>query len=124
MVRMWRRRRRLYRSPASTRSCSRNEDAGARKRSANDTVTSQKTTLLPDGTGNWQVSETGKLLPGKKAKRAHGGAGLPPDGEGKLAEVSHTVSKESENAPVKSAITWRLIPRCTGLARDGSLHLV
>ena len=82
-----------------------------RERSANDTVTSQKTTLLPDGTGNWQESETRQATTRQDGKERTTEERISrPDGEGKLSEVSRTVSKDSENAPGKSATPWKLIP--------------
>lgn len=97
-----------------------------RKRSANDTVTSQKTTLLPDGTGNWQVSETRQATTRQEGKESTTEERVSrPDGEGKLAEVSHTVSKESENAPGEKRNTVETYSAdVPGSARDGSLHLV
>src|ERR1019366_4558204 len=76
-----------------------------RQRGPNDTVESQKTTLLPDGTGNWQVSEIRQATTRQEGK----GKGKSEDGsteerisrrnsEGKLAEVSRTLSNESESA--------------------------
>jgi hypothetical protein len=97
-----------------------------RERSANDTVTSQKTTSLADGTGNWQVSETRQATTRQDGKeRTTDERVSRPDGEGKLAEVSHTVSKESENAPGERHNTVETYSvDVPGAARDGSLHLV
>jgi hypothetical protein len=97
-----------------------------RERSANDTVTSQKTTLLPDGTGNWQVSETRQATTRQEGKESTTEERVSrPDGEGKLAEVSHTVDKESENAPGEKRNTVETYSvDVPGSARDGSLHLV
>jgi hypothetical protein len=48
-----------------------------------------------------------------------------PDSEGKLGEVSRTVSKESENAPGEKRNTVETYSvDVPGSARDGSLHLV
>jgi hypothetical protein len=48
-----------------------------------------------------------------------------PDSEGKLGEVSRTVSKESESAPgVKRNTVETYSVDVPGSARDGSLHLV
>jgi hypothetical protein len=97
-----------------------------RERSANDTVTSQKTTLLPDGTGNWQVSETRQATTRQDGKDSTTEERVSrPDGEGKLAEVSHTVRKESENSPGEKRNTEETYSvDVPGSARDGSLHLV
>ena len=70
-----------------------------RTRGANDTVESQKTTLVPDGAGNWQVDEV------KRAKISQDGKNRSieervsrPDSDGKLTDISRTVTKESEGA--------------------------
>jgi hypothetical protein len=97
-----------------------------RERSANDTVTSQKTTLLPDGTGNWQVSETRQATTRQDGiQRTTEERISRPDAEGKLGEVSRTVSKDSENAPGEKRNTVETYSvDVPGSARDGSLHLV
>jgi hypothetical protein len=97
-----------------------------RERSANDTVTSQKTTSLPDGTGNWQVSETRQATTRQDGKeRTTEERVSRPDAEGKLGEVSRSVSKESENAPGEKRNTVETYSvDVPGSARDGSLHLV
>src|ERR1700674_4404033 len=75
-----------------------------RQRGANDTVESQKTTSVPDGAGTWRGSEirqattrqegTGKSENGSTEERIS-----RRDSEGKLREVSRTVSNESESSP-------------------------
>jgi len=97
-----------------------------RERSANDTVTSQKTTSLADGTGNWQVSETRQATIRQDGKdRTTEERVSRPDGEGKLAEISHTVSKDSENAPGEKRNTVETYSvDVPGSTRDGNLHLV
>jgi hypothetical protein len=96
------------------------------ERSANDTVVSQKTTLLPDGTGNWQVSETRQATTRQEGKdRTTEERISRPDAEGKLGEISRTVSKESENAPGEKRNTVETYSvDVPGSPRDGSLHLV
>jgi hypothetical protein len=96
-----------------------------RQQGANDTVASQKTTLLPDLNGNWQVSEV------KQATTKQDGTNRSteervsrPDAEGKLSEVSRTVSKESESSGEKSSTVESFSVDVPGAARDGSLHLV
>jgi len=97
-----------------------------REQGANDTVQSQKTTLLPDGSGNWQVSETRHATTtqdGKTRSTEERVSRLDPDG--KLAEVSRTVTKEAEGAPgEKTGTTEVYSVDVPGSARDGSLHLV
>jgi hypothetical protein len=97
-----------------------------RERDANDTVTSQKTTSLADGTGNWQVSETRQATTRQDGKeRTTEERVSRPDAEGKLGEVSRTVSKDSENAPGEKHNTVETYSvDVPGSARDGSLHLV
>ncbi len=97
-----------------------------RKRGANDTVESQKTTLLPDGAGNWQTSEIRQAITRQEGKnRSTEERVSRPDSEGKLGEVSRTVSKESESAPGEKRNTVETYSvDVAGSARDGSLHLV
>jgi hypothetical protein len=96
-----------------------------RERAAN-TVESQKTTLLPDGNGNWQVSETRHDITRQDGKnRSTEERVSRPDPEGKLAEISRTVSKESETASgEKHNTTETYSVDVPGSSRDGSLHLV
>jgi hypothetical protein len=97
-----------------------------RQRSANDTVVSQKTTSLADGTGNWQVSEIRQATSRQEGKeRTTEERVSRPDAEGKLLEISRTVSKASENAPGEKRDTVETYSvDVPGSARDGSLHLV
>jgi len=97
-----------------------------RERSANDTVVSQKTTSLADGTGNWQVSEIRQATSRQAGKeRTTEERVSRPDAEGRLLEISRTVSKESENAPGEKRDTVETYSvDVPGSARDGSLHLV
>jgi len=97
-----------------------------RKRSANNTIESQTTTLLPDGAGNWQVSEVRQATTRQEGtNRTTEERVSRLDFEGELGEVSHIVSKESEStsgAKRSSVETYSIdVP---GTTRDGSLHLV
>src|ERR1700675_5161529 len=99
-----------------------------RQRGANDTVESQKTTLLPDGAGNWQVSEIRQATSTKKGSTKSNSTEeriSRRDAEGKLGQVSRTVSSESESAPGEKRDTIETysvdVPGSVG---DGSLHLV
>ncbi len=97
------------------------------KQGANDTVESQKTTLLPDGAGNWQVSEVRQVTtrPEGKNRSTSEDRVSRADSEGKLNEVSRTVSKESESAPGEKRDTVETYSvDLPGSPRDGSLHLV
>jgi hypothetical protein len=97
-----------------------------REQGANETVKSQKTTLLPDASGNWQVNETQHSLTrkdGKNSTTEERISRLDPDG--KLNEVSRTVTKESETAPGENSGTVETYSvDVPGSARDGSMHLV
>jgi len=97
-----------------------------RERRANDSVESQETTSLPDGSGNWQVSETRHATTKQEGKNTSTEKRVSRlDSEGKLSEVSRTVSKEFEGASgEKSATTEVYSVDVPGSARDGSLHLV
>jgi hypothetical protein len=97
-----------------------------RQQGANNTVDSQKTTMLPDGSGNWQVSETRHTTikqQGTNSTTEERVSRLDPNG--KLSEVSRTVSQESESAPGEKRNTTEVYSvDVPGSARDGSLHLV
>lgn len=96
-----------------------------RQEGANDTVASQKTTLLPDLNGNWQVSEVKQATTRQDGKnRSTEDRVSRPDADGKLSEVSRTVSKESEGSGEKSGTVERYSVDVPGAGRDGSLHLV
>ncbi len=97
-----------------------------RTRGANDAVESQKTTLLPDGAGNWQVGEIRQATIRQEGKnRSTEERVSRPDSEGKLGEVSRTVGKESESASGEKRNTVETYSiDVPGAAQDGSLHLV
>jgi len=96
------------------------------KRSGDHTVEVQKTTLLLDGAGNWQVGEIRQATIRQEGKNGSTEERVSrPDSEGKLGEVSRTVSEESESASGEmrnTAETYSVDVR--GSAPDGSLHLV
>jgi hypothetical protein len=97
-----------------------------REQGANDDVVSQKTTLLPDGAGNWQVSETRQATTTRDGtNRSVEERVSRPDAEGKLSEISRTVIKESKNASGEKRSTVDTYSvDVPGSAQDGSLHLV
>jgi len=97
-----------------------------RRRGANDTVESQKTTLLPDGAGNWQVSETRQATARQEGKGGSTEERISRrDSEGKLGEVSRTLSNQSESASGEKRNTVETYSvNVPGSAGDGSLHLV
>jgi hypothetical protein len=97
-----------------------------RKRGANDTLESQKTTLLADGAGNWQLSEIRHSTTRQDNNtRSTEERVFRRDAEGKLSEVSRVVSKDSESSSTgkrETVETYSLdVP---GVTRDGNLHLV
>jgi hypothetical protein len=87
----------------------------------------QKTTLLPDGAGNWQVYElkesTITIKEYAKGSTTEETVSRPAV-DGKLSVASYSIAKESENGPggrQDSVETYSTdIP---GLASDGNLHL-
>jgi len=97
-----------------------------RKRAANDTVNTDKTTWLPDVNGKWQVSEV------RQATTRQGGTNRTTeervsqlDSEGKLGEVSHVVSQESESVSgEKRSVVETYSIDVPGTTRDGSPHLI
>jgi hypothetical protein len=97
-----------------------------RNRGANDTVESQKVTLLPDGAGNWQVSEIRQATIRQEGENRSSEERVSrPDSEGKVGEVSRTLSKESGGASGERHNTVENYSLdVPGSARDGSLHLV
>jgi hypothetical protein len=97
-----------------------------RERGANETVEYQKTTLLPDGAGNWQVSKIRQATARQEGKNSSTEERVSrPDSEGKLGEVSRTVSKESESASGEKRNTLETYSvDLPGSAPDGSLHLI
>lgn len=97
-----------------------------RKRGPNDTIESQITTRLLDGSGNWQVSE---IRQNTITQAPNNGSteesvfGL--DSGGRLGEVSRRVSKESESRfGEKVYVVETYSVNVPGRALDGNLHLV
>jgi hypothetical protein len=97
-----------------------------RERGANGTVDSQKTTLVPDSSGNWQVGEIRKLTTTQQGEnRSTEERVSVPDSEGKLGEVSRTVTKEESGAAGEKRNTVETYStNVPGAVGDGSLHLV
>jgi len=89
------------------------------------TVDSQKTTLLPDGNGNWKVGEI------KETKTQEQGGNRTteekvsrPDADGKLSEISRKVSNENASGGEKKSTEDDYSLDVPGSAEDGGLHLV
>jgi len=97
-----------------------------RNRGANDTVESKKTTLLPDSSGHWQVSEIRQVTTRQEGQyRSSEERVSRLDSEGKLGEVSRSVSKESESASGEKRNTLETYSvDVPGSSRDGSAHLI
>jgi hypothetical protein len=97
-----------------------------RKRNANDTVQSEKSTLLLDGGGRWQVNESRQTT-----SRREGDGWITEerisrlDAEGKLSEISRMVTKEPETSTGEKRNTVETYSiDVPGTARDGHLHMV
>ena len=97
-----------------------------RKRAANDTVETEKTTWLPDGNGKWQVSEVREATTRQEGtNRTTEERVSRLDSEGKLGEVSHVVSQDSESTSgEKRSVVETYSIDVPGNTRDGSLHLI
>src|SRR5260370_34520014 len=71
-----------------------------RQQGSNNTVDSQKTTMIPDGSGNWQVSETRHTTIKQQGTNSTTEERVsPPDPAAKLPPVSRTLTHESESTP-------------------------
>jgi hypothetical protein len=91
-----------------------------------DTVEIKKTTLLPDGTGKWEVGEVRQttVKDDGKVRRSEEQVSRP-DSDGKLSEVSRTVGKESvDGAGEKQNSQETYSVDVQGMGRESSLHLV
>lgn len=97
-----------------------------RRHTAKDIIDTQRTTLLPDGAGNWQVDEVRDTTTKQDGKASSTVERVSrPDERGKLAEVSRTVSNESQEVSgEKRRVTENYSLDVPGSSRDGSLHLV
>jgi len=97
-----------------------------RKSAANDTVETQKTTWLSDVNGNWQASEVRQAaITQKGSNRITDERVSRLDSEGKLREISHVVSTDSESTSgEKLNVVETSSVDVPGTTRDGSLHLV
>ena len=106
---------------------------------ANDTVESQKTTLLPDGSGNFQVSEVRQATIKQDGKNSSSDERVSrPGSDGKFGEISRPVTRDSEGTsgekrilskpilsmfrvrPAMAACTWwrGRLPRSAQVQRD------
>ena len=93
------------------------------KRSADHTIEVQTSTLLPDGSGNWQVHERKDSTTREDGKERTTEEQVVRQGpDGKLAPVSRTLGKESETAVEQKNTSETYSPDVSGSA-DGNLHL-
>jgi hypothetical protein len=96
-----------------------------RVKGANDTVDSQTTTLLPDGSGNWKAGEIRKATKKGTKNPTVDVRVSRPDGEGNMSEISHTVTRETETPSGEKKNTVETYSAdVAGQPRDGGLHLV
>lgn len=94
------------------------------KRSADHTVAVQTSTLLPDGSGNWQVHERKESTTKDDGKeRTTDEQVLRPGVDGKLAPVSRTLGKESETASGEKKNTIETYSPDLSGSTDGNLQL-
>ncbi len=92
------------------------------ERSGNQLVEIRTSTLVPDGSGSWQVQERKKSTTKDDGKeRTTDEQVLRRDGEGNLAPVSRTLGRESESAAGEENNTVETYSRESG---DGTLHLI
>ncbi len=97
-----------------------------REQGANGAVESQKTTLLPDGAGNWQVGEIWRTTIAQEGDhRTTDEQVFLPDSEGKIGEVSRTVTNATESGSGEKRDTVETYSiNIPGAVADGRLHLV
>jgi hypothetical protein len=96
-----------------------------RKRKGN-TIDTQKTTIWPDGSGNWQVGEIRKeTIKDQGKERISEERVSRPDFEANMGEVSRTVSREAQDVSGERRKSEEIYSiDVAGVTRDGSLHLV
>jgi hypothetical protein len=97
-----------------------------RKRNANDTVQSEKATLLLDGGGKWQVNEIRQTTSRQQADSRITEERISRlDAEGTLSEISRAVTKEPETSTGEKRNTVETYSiDVPGTARDRNLHMV
>ena len=95
------------------------------KTAADHSIEVKKTTLQPDGNGNWAVGEVKESTIKEDGKNRTSEERVSrPDINGKFSEVSRTVGKETETATgEKSSIVEIYSTDVPGVGGDGGLHL-
>ena len=91
-----------------------------------DTIDFQKTTLLPDASGNWQAGEVKRgTIKDDGKNRSSEESVSRQNSDGQMSEVSRTVARESKNASGASRSTVETFSTdVPGSASDGHMHLV
>jgi hypothetical protein len=93
-------------------------------RGADDSVAVKRTTLVPDGNGNWGVSDVKKKTVKDDGKSRTTEERISrADSEGRLYETSRTVSKEAEIATGEKRKTVETYSVYVPGYSDGSMHL-
>jgi hypothetical protein len=97
----------------------------SQRRGSGGSVDVKRTTLLPDGNGNWQVGEVKESTIRDQGKNRTSEERVSrPDSEGKLAEISRTVGKETEGTGQQKTSTVEIYTTDNpGFTGDGKLHL-
>jgi hypothetical protein len=86
---------------------------------------SQKTTLRPDGNGNWQVSEVKDTKTQEEGTtRTTAESVSRPDADGRLSEISRKVTNQSVTGGEKKSTEDDYSLDVPGATEDGGLHLV
>jgi len=88
-------------------------------------VDSQKTTLLPDVNGNWQVSEVKETKTQEQGNtRTTDEKVSHPDADGRLGEISRKVSSQTSDGANTRSSEDDYSLNVPGTPQDGNLHLV
>jgi hypothetical protein len=96
-----------------------------RQRRADGTTESEKTTLLADGAGKWELSEKRQVITRPEGSNCTSEERVfRRNAEGKLAEISRIVTKAENGSGEKRETTEIRSVDVPGGTRDGSLHLV
>jgi hypothetical protein len=97
-----------------------------REQGPNGAMESQKTTLLPDGAGKWQVGEIRRTTTRQEGDRRTTDERISlPDSEGKIGEVSRTITNAMESGSGEQRNTVETYSiSIPGAVADGRLHLV
>jgi hypothetical protein len=97
-----------------------------REQGPNGAMESQKTTLLPDGAGNWQVGEIQRITTRQEGDHRTTDERISlPDSEGKIGEVSRTITNATESGSGEQRNTVETYSiSIPGAVADGRLHLV